>query len=98
MHPDLKYAGVLPPLDAPHHLRSTEWGPYREGVVRQADASSGSLLDVGLQLDAHIPQVRACLLRLRLTGQAGPACPHLVPLQRATLAAVACRCCQWARA
>lgn len=24
MHPDLKYAGVLPPLDAPHHLRSTE--------------------------------------------------------------------------
>lgn len=23
--------GVLPPLDAPHHLRKHEWAPYREG-------------------------------------------------------------------
>jgi hypothetical protein len=22
---------MLPPLDAPHHLRKHEWGPYREG-------------------------------------------------------------------
>lgn len=22
---------MLPPLDAPHHLRRHEWGPYREG-------------------------------------------------------------------
>jgi predicted SPOUT superfamily RNA methylase MTH1 len=49
MHPDLKFAGVLPPLDAPHHLRSTEWGPYREGVVRSSDPASGSLIDVGLE-------------------------------------------------
>lgn len=48
MHPDLKFAGVLPPLDAPHHLRSSEWGPYREGVVLSSDTASGSLIDVGL--------------------------------------------------
>ena len=48
MHPDLKFAGVLPPLDAPHHLRASEWGPYREGVVRSSDPASGSLIDVGL--------------------------------------------------
>lgn len=56
MHPDLKYAGVLPPLDAPHHLRSTEWGPYREGVVRRSAKGEGSFIDVGLDKDAHIPQ------------------------------------------
>ncbi|KAL4450208.1 hypothetical protein ABPG77_010877 [Micractinium sp. CCAP 211/92] len=56
MHPDLKYAGVLPPLDAPHHLRSTEWGPYREGVVLRAASGRGSWLDVGLDRHAHVPQ------------------------------------------
>ncbi|PSC74008.1 methyltransferase C9orf114-like protein isoform X2 [Micractinium conductrix] len=56
MHPDLKYAGMLPPLDAPHHLRSTEWGPFREGVVRRSAPGEGSWLDVGLDRDAHIPQ------------------------------------------
>lgn len=44
MHADLKYAGALPPLDAPHHLRSSEWGPYREGVVRRSDPGMGSLI------------------------------------------------------
>lgn len=24
---------MLPPLDAPHHLRKHEWAPYREGKV-----------------------------------------------------------------
>lgn len=24
---------MLPPLDAPHHLRKHEWGPYREGTL-----------------------------------------------------------------
>ena len=56
MHADLKYAGMLPPLDAPHHLRSTEWGPYREGVVKHSDKASGSFIDVGLEKDAHIQQ------------------------------------------
>lgn len=25
--------GLLPPLDAPHHLRKHEWAPYREGKI-----------------------------------------------------------------
>lgn len=70
MHPDLKFAGVLPPLDAPHHLRSTEWGPYREGVVRSSDPATGSFIDVGLEkvsvrggqgwVAVAVGQTRAC--------------------------------------
>ncbi len=33
MHPDLRFAGLLAPLDSPHHVRSDEALPYREGVV-----------------------------------------------------------------
>ncbi|CAE7221563.1 SPOUT1 [Symbiodinium necroappetens] len=32
-HKDLKWVGLLAPLDAPHHLRKYENLPYREGVV-----------------------------------------------------------------
>lgn len=54
MHNDLKFAGALPPLDAPHHLRASEWGAYREGVVRRAVQGTGSFIDVGLEKDAFI--------------------------------------------
>lgn len=30
---DLKWVGLLAPLDAPHHLRKYEHLPYREGAV-----------------------------------------------------------------
>ncbi|KAK0557055.1 hypothetical protein OC846_000701 [Tilletia horrida] len=33
MHRDLRLAGLLPPLDCPHHLRFQDRAPYREGVV-----------------------------------------------------------------
>ncbi|CAO1619806.1 unnamed protein product [Sympodiomycopsis kandeliae] len=33
MHPNLRLAGLLPPLDCPHHLRFEEESPYREGLV-----------------------------------------------------------------
>ena len=33
MHPDLQFAGLLPPLDAPHHLRRGDVASFREGVV-----------------------------------------------------------------
>ncbi|CAD7944692.1 unnamed protein product [Amoebophrya sp. A120] len=33
MHPDLKFAGLQNPLDAPHHLRKGEQIKYREGVI-----------------------------------------------------------------
>lgn len=31
MHPDLRYAGLLNPLDAPHHVREQQDVPFREG-------------------------------------------------------------------
>lgn len=34
LHPNLKFAGSLPSLDMPHHLRRGEWCQYREGVTR----------------------------------------------------------------
>ncbi|GBE59656.1 RNA methyltransferase, putative [Babesia ovata] len=30
----LRHAGLQNPLDAPHHLRTNEWLPYREGVIK----------------------------------------------------------------
>ena len=39
MHPDFQYAGVLPSLDMPHHLRRDEWCQYREGVTVDAPPS-----------------------------------------------------------
>jgi len=61
MHPDLQFAGLLPPLDAPHHLRKHDVSTYREGVTMadndkvvhdNNDANdaikSGSLVDCGI--------------------------------------------------
>ncbi|KAF1814488.1 DUF171-domain-containing protein [Eremomyces bilateralis CBS 781.70] len=42
LHPNLRTAGTLPSLDMPHHLRSNEWGQYREGMtVPSDDQNSG---------------------------------------------------------
>lgn len=52
MHPDLQFAGLLPPLDAPHHLRRGDLASFREGVVVENDASDvdngGSFVDCGV--------------------------------------------------
>ncbi len=56
MHPDLRLAGLLPPLDAPHHLRQTEWKPYREGVVQKRVPGQGSFVDIGLDRTAFVRQ------------------------------------------
>ncbi|WZZ90743.1 hypothetical protein YC2023_119322 [Brassica napus] len=49
-HNDLRFVGMLPPLDAPHHLRKHEWEQYREGVTLREKPinSEGTLVDVGL--------------------------------------------------
>ena len=51
MHPDLRYSGLLNPLDTPHHLRSDEISEYREGVVveRPSKNGQGSWVNVGLK-------------------------------------------------
>ncbi|PGH15258.1 hypothetical protein AJ80_05611 [Polytolypa hystricis UAMH7299] len=40
MHINLKFAGTLPSLDMPHHLRAHEWCEYREGVAVAKDQYS----------------------------------------------------------
>uniref|UniRef100_A0A5B7AYQ3 Methyltransferase n=1 Tax=Davidia involucrata TaxID=16924 RepID=A0A5B7AYQ3_DAVIN len=58
-HNSLRFVGLLPPLDAPHHLRKHEWAPYREGVIlkEQAPNSAGTLVDVGLSKNVLIDQI-----------------------------------------
>jgi len=49
MHPDLQYAGLLPPLDAPHHVRVHDQSMFRDGVVteRTAPLSSSNIASSG---------------------------------------------------
>ncbi|KAF7837256.1 putative methyltransferase C9orf114 [Senna tora] len=58
-HNSLRFVGLLPPLDAPHHLRKHEWGPYREGVtLKEKDSNSvGTLVDVGLSKHVVVDQI-----------------------------------------
>ncbi|XP_051130106.1 uncharacterized protein LOC127250728 [Andrographis paniculata] len=57
-HNSLRYVGLLPPLDAPHHLRKHEWASYREGVTAEKlQDSTGTLVDVGLSKNVVINQV-----------------------------------------
>ncbi|XP_016720666.2 putative methyltransferase C9orf114 homolog isoform X2 [Gossypium hirsutum] len=50
--------GMLPPLDAPHHLRKHEWAPYREGVTLEEKPTSsvGTVVDVGLDKNVVVDQ------------------------------------------
>ena len=62
VHPDLQYAGLLNPLDAPHHVREREWSRYREGVVVNRPASGGCWVNVGIGqqdvlLDRPLPKL-----------------------------------------
>ncbi len=67
MHQDLRMAGSLPPLDAPHHLRASEWGPYREGIVKESDSAWGSVLDIGLeQVGRLLQSARLVLVQMSI--------------------------------
>ncbi|OEL36729.1 putative methyltransferase C9orf114 [Dichanthelium oligosanthes] len=65
MHKNLKYVGLLPPLDAPHHVRKHEWSEFREGyispgavgVTLEGDRSKGTLVDVGLSKNVLVEQI-----------------------------------------
>ncbi|KAI8094937.1 putative RNA methyltransferase-domain-containing protein, partial [Gilbertella persicaria] len=53
--PDLKFAGLLHPLDVPHHPAKEEWTTYREGVtLDKANETDSTLVDVGLFRRARI--------------------------------------------
>lgn len=52
MHPDLQFAGVLAPIDAPHHVRAEDHSEFREGVVlekKPGNTDSGSLVNCGIR-------------------------------------------------
>ncbi|XP_015688148.1 putative methyltransferase C9orf114 isoform X2 [Oryza brachyantha] len=57
MHKNLKFVGLLPPLDAPHHVRKHEWSEFREGVTLDGDRSMGTFVDVGLSKNVLVEQI-----------------------------------------
>ncbi|XP_059148643.1 putative methyltransferase C9orf114 [Physella acuta] len=60
-HPDLAHAGLLNPLDTPHHLRESDTSQYREGVVLKKPVSNkqnaGSFANIGLKQEVHLNMV-----------------------------------------
>ena len=62
IRPELRYAGILPPLRTPHHpladkIRDLRVGEYREGVV-VSSARDGSLVDIGVERPVLVPDRR----------------------------------------
>ncbi|XP_034047403.1 putative methyltransferase C9orf114 homolog isoform X1 [Thalassophryne amazonica] len=55
-HQDLQYAGLLNPLDSPHHMRIDEESEYREGIVldRPTKQGKGSLVNCGMRKEVRI--------------------------------------------
>ncbi|CAL8278647.1 unnamed protein product [Merluccius merluccius] len=56
MHQDLQYAGLLNPLDIPHHMRIDEEFEYREGIIldRPTKPGKGSLVNCGMWKEVQI--------------------------------------------
>ena len=62
IRPELRYAGVLPPLRTPHHpladrIEDLSVGEYREGAV-VSSTRDGSLVDIGVERPVLVPDVR----------------------------------------
>lgn len=51
IHNDLKFSGLLNPLDSQHHLRVTSEFHYREGIIANKPHPTGSFVNVGLLHD-----------------------------------------------
>ena len=54
--PELRFAGILPPLRTPHHplgkrIKDLKIGDYREGVIL-SKTNSGSIVDIGVERPA----------------------------------------------
>lgn len=57
--PELRYAGILPPLRTPHHplakhVKELKVGEYREGTILSVN-ESGSIVDIGVERHALLP-------------------------------------------
>jgi hypothetical protein len=60
--PELRYAGILPPLRTPHHplekrAKKLKTGEYREGATI-AVTGNGSLVDIGVERPVLIPDMK----------------------------------------
>lgn len=70
MHPDLQFAGLLAPIDAPHHVRAEDRSKYREGVVLdKVGLNKGSLVNCGIrsrpiEIDATLQPGVRCTVQL----------------------------------
>ncbi|XP_073680612.1 putative methyltransferase C9orf114 homolog [Garra rufa] len=55
-HRDLQFAGLLNPLDSPHHMRIDEEAEFREGVVldKPCKPGKGSFVNCGMRKDVQI--------------------------------------------
>ncbi|XP_044309049.1 putative methyltransferase C9orf114 homolog isoform X2 [Varanus komodoensis] len=75
-HQDLQFAGLLNPLDSPHHLRIDEDSEYREGVVlaRPTKPGRGSFVNCGMRKEVQIDKQLEAGLRVtvRLDGPQNP--------------------------
>jgi len=63
--PELRYAGILPPLRTPHHplsdkMKALKIGEYREGVV-SSFIRDGSLVEIGVERPILVPDMRLSL-------------------------------------
>jgi predicted SPOUT superfamily RNA methylase MTH1 len=59
LEPELRYAGILPPLRTPHHplnrrMKNLKVGEYREGVT-SSNTKEGTAVDIGVEQPAVIP-------------------------------------------
>ncbi|KAI8140331.1 putative RNA methyltransferase, partial [Fennellomyces sp. T-0311] len=54
--PDLKFAGLLPPLEAPHHPNLHQAMRYREGVTLDKEGT-GTLVDIGMYRRARLEKL-----------------------------------------
>ncbi len=85
--PELRYAGILPPLRTPHHpisnrTKDLSIGEYREGVVLDL-TEAGSFVDIGVERPVLIPNTEL-RLKTRVTVK-------IIKLEKLALASLANR-------
>jgi predicted SPOUT superfamily RNA methylase MTH1 len=74
IRPELRYAGILPPLRTPHHplsdsIKDLRVGEFREGVSTSL-TKGGTLVDIGVKHPVFVPRTRLPLnkrVTLRIT-------------------------------
>ncbi|CAO1359533.1 unnamed protein product [Diamesa serratosioi] len=66
IHNDLKFTGLLNPLDAQHHVRAESTFYYREGIVSPKKHTSGSFVNVGLLNDVLVDKPLPSGLRVTI--------------------------------